>query len=77
MNVNTAAGEQVLDALLLLGYWGETADDGASTATYGMQTVRGKAEHGAIEWSGRSAIFQVTEQAYIAKVRKHIGVFQQ
>lgn len=56
MNVNTAAGEQVLDALLLLGYRVKISDDGAITATYGMQTVRGKAEHGAIEWSDRSAI---------------------
>lgn len=76
MNLNTATGEQALDALLLLGYSVDIADDGTITATDGKQTVHGKAEHGAIEWNDRSAIFRVTEQAYIAKLRKHIGAFQ-
>ncbi|MGZ3716443.1 MAG: hypothetical protein ACXVA4_13560 [Ktedonobacterales bacterium] len=68
----TNAGEQVLDALLVLGYSVEIADDGKITATDGKQTIHGKAEHGAIEWSDRSATYRVLEQAYIAKLRNRI-----
>ncbi|MGZ3602696.1 MAG: hypothetical protein ACXWQR_13040 [Ktedonobacterales bacterium] len=68
----TNAGEQVLDALLVLGYSVEIADDGKITATDGKQTIHGKAEHGAIEWSDRSATYRVLELAYIAKLRNRI-----
>ncbi|MGZ3583115.1 MAG: hypothetical protein ACXWP6_10375 [Ktedonobacterales bacterium] len=68
----TNAGEQVLDALLVLGYPVEIADDGKITATDGKQTIHGKAEHGAIEWSDRSATYRVLELAYIAKLRNRI-----
>ena len=68
----TNTGEQVLDALLVLGYSVEIADDGKITATDGRQTIHGKAEHGAIEWSDRSATYGVLEQAYIAKLRNRI-----
>lgn len=72
----TTTGEQVLDALLVLGYSVEIADDGKITATDGKQTLHGKAEHGAIEWSDRSLTYRVLEQAYIAKLRKRISESQ-
>ena len=72
----TNTGEHVLDALLVLGYSIEIADDGTITATDGKQTIHGKAEHGTIEWSERSSIHRVLEQAYIAKLRKRISVSQ-
>lgn len=72
----TNTGEQVLDALLLLGYSIEIANDGAITATDGEQTICGKAQHGVIEWSDRSVTYHVLEQAYIAKLRKRIGESQ-
>ena len=72
----TNSGELVLDALLVLGYSIEIADDGKITATDGKQTLHGKAEHGAIEWSDRSATYRVLELAYIAKLRKRIGESQ-
>jgi hypothetical protein len=71
MTVTT--GEQVLDALLALDYDVEITDDGKITATKGAQTLHGKAEHGAIEWSDRSLTYQVVEQAYIARLRKRIS----
>lgn len=71
--MNTNTGEQVLDALLVLGYSIEIADDGKITATDGKQTLCGKAEHGAIEWSDRSSTYRVLERAYIAKLRKRIS----
>lgn len=71
--MNTNTGEQILDALLVLGYTVEIADDGKITAAGGKQTLYGKAEHGAIEWSDRSATYRVLEQAYIAKLRKRIS----
>lgn len=72
----TTTGEQVLDALLVLGYSVEIADDGKITATDGKHTLHGKAEHGAIEWSDRSLTYRVLEQAYIAKLRKRISESQ-
>lgn len=69
----TNTGEHVLDALLVLGYSVEIADDGKITATDGQQTLYGKAEHGAIEWSDRSSTYHVLERAYIAKLRKRIS----
>lgn len=72
----TTTGEQVLDALLVLGYSVKIADDGKITATDGKQTLHGKAEHGAIEWSDRSLTYSVLEQAYIAKLRKRISESQ-
>jgi len=68
-------GEQVLDALLALGYTVEIADDGAITATDGARTLQGKASQGAIEWSDRSATFRVLEQAYIARLRQRVRAF--
>jgi hypothetical protein len=68
-------GEQVLDALLTLGYAVEIADDGMITATNGTQTLRGKAEHGAIEWADRSQTYHVIQQAYIVKLRQRISGF--
>lgn len=66
-------GEEVLDALLLLGYAVEIADDGTITATSGAETLRGKATAGAIEWSDRSAIFHVRERAYISRLRSRVS----
>jgi hypothetical protein len=68
-------GEQVLDALLTLGYAVEIADDGTITATNGAQTLHGKAEHGAIEWADRSQTYHVIQQAYIVKLRQRIAAF--
>lgn len=68
----TTTGEQVLDALLVLGYSIEIADDGKITASNGKETIHGKVEHGMIEWSDRSSTYRVLEQAYIAKLRKRI-----
>lgn len=65
----TNTGEQVFDALLSLGFDVDIADDGTITAIKGAQTLRGKAQHGTIEWSDRSLTYQVIEQAYIAKLR--------
>jgi hypothetical protein len=69
----TDSGEHVLDALIVLGYAIEIADDGTITATNGKQTVTGKAEHGAIEWKDRSQTYHLLEQAYIAKLRKRVS----
>lgn len=66
-------GEQVLDALLALGYRVEITDDGKITATHGEQTLHGKAEHGSIEWADRSMTFHVLEQAYILKLRNRVA----
>jgi hypothetical protein len=68
----TPNGEHILDALLSLGYEVEITDEGTITATKGTQTVQGKAEHGAIEWTDRSLTHRVLEQAYIVKLRKRI-----
>jgi len=72
---NATASEQVLDALLTLGYAVEIADDGTITATNCAQTLRGKAEHGAIEWADRSQTYHVIQQAYIVKLRQRIAAF--
>lgn len=72
----TNSGEQVLDALLVLGYSIDIADDGKISATDGKQTIQGKVEHGAIEWIDRSSTYHVLEQAYIAKLRKRISESQ-
>lgn len=66
--------EQVLDALLFLGFDLEIADDGTFTAVKGAQTLRGKAQHGTIEWTDRSLTDHVIEQAYIAKLRQRVNV---
>jgi hypothetical protein len=68
----TNTGEQVLDALLVLGYAVDIADDGKITATDGKKTLHGKAEQGTIEWSDRSSTYKVLQQAYIATLRKRI-----
>lgn len=68
----TNTGEQVFDALLSLGFDVDIADDGTITAIKGAQTLRGKAQHGTIEWSDRSLTYQVIEQAYIAKLRQRV-----
>jgi len=71
MPANT--GENVLDALLILGFHIEIDDDGTITATHQSQVLLGKAEHGSITWADRSQTFKVLEQAYIAKLRKRIS----
>ncbi len=73
MSNNT--GEQILDALLTLGYAVDITDDGVITATDGQQTLRGKAEHGAIEWADRSQTYHVVQQAYIVRLRQRIAGF--
>jgi hypothetical protein len=65
-------GEEVLDALLLLGYSIEIADDGTITATNGADTLRGKAAMGTIEWSDRSAVHRTRERAYLARLRARV-----
>jgi hypothetical protein len=65
-------GERVLDDLILLGYAINISDDGAITATNGTQRLHGKAIHGAIEWSDRTMVYHVTEQAYITRLRARI-----
>lgn len=69
-------GEHVLDALVALSYQIEISDDGRITATNGEQTVTGKAEHGAIEWTDRSQIFRIIEQAYIVRLRRRVAQSQ-
>ena len=70
----TDNGERVLDDLIMLGYEIELADNGALTATKeAQQTLHGKAQHGGIEWTDRSLIYHVTEQAYIERVRRRIA----
>jgi hypothetical protein len=69
-------GERVLDDLMVLGYAIEMAEDGKITATKETQTLHGKAEHGAIEWYDRSMVYHITEQAYIARLRRRIAVGQ-
>ncbi len=65
-------GEEVLDALLLLGYSVEIADDGTITATNGAETLRGKAAMGTIEWADRSAVHRTRERAYLARLRARV-----
>src|SRR5262249_48301906 len=65
-------GEEVLDALLLLGYSVEIADDGTVTATKGADTLRGKAAMGTIEWADRSAVHRIRERAYLARLRARV-----
>jgi hypothetical protein len=62
----------VLDALLLLGYSVEIADDGTITATSGAETLHGKAAMGTIGWSDRSAVYRIREQAYLARLRARV-----
>lgn len=66
-------GERVLDDLIALGYVIDMTDDGKITATKDGQTLYGKAEHGAIEWADRSQVYAITEQAYIAQLRRRIA----
>jgi hypothetical protein len=72
----TNEGEQVLDALLLLGYRVDISDDGKITATKGTQTIRGNVETGTIVWSDRSLNYQVLRQAYIARLRLRVQASQ-
>ncbi len=65
-------GEEILDALLFLGYTVEITDDGAITATQGLQILHGKTALGAIEWADRSSVFRVKERAYIARLRARV-----
>ena len=65
-------GEQVFEALLALGYHVEISDDGKIAATKDSHTIRGKAEHGAIEWADSSEAYRVMERAYVAKLRKRV-----
>ena len=69
-------GEQVLDALLLLGYSVDISDEGKITATKGTETVRGSAETGTIVWSDRSLTYHVLRQAYIARLRLRVQASQ-
>ena len=69
----TDNGERVLDDLIALGYAIDMTDDGTITATKDGQTLHGKAEHGAIAWSDRSKVYSITEQAYIARLRRRIA----
>lgn len=72
----TNEGEQVLDALLLLGYSIEISDEGKVTAGKGMDVLQGNAESGTIVWSDRSLIYQVLRQAYIARLRLRVEAAQ-
>ena len=72
----TNEGEQVLDALLLLGYSIEISDEGIVTATKGSDVLHGNAESGTVVWSGRSLIYQVQRQVYIACLRLRVGAVQ-
>lgn len=65
-------GEQVLDALLLLGYSVDISDEGKITATNGNETIRGNVETGTIIWSDRSLNYQVLRQAYITRLRLRV-----
>ena len=69
-------GEEVLDAILLLGYAVEIADDGTITATNGADTLRGKASMGTIEWSDRSAVYRARERAYLTRLRTRVRAVQ-
>ncbi len=70
----TDNGERVLDDLIMLGYEIELADDGKITATKEAQrTLHGKAQHSGIEWSDRSLVYHITEQAYLEKLRRRIA----
>lgn len=72
----TNEGEQVLDALLLLGYSVDISDEGKITATKGTETVRGNVETGTIVWSDRSLNYQVLRQAYITRLRLRVQTSQ-
>lgn len=70
----TNEGEEVLEALLVLGYTVEIADDGVVIATNGKETLRGKAAIGTIDWSDRSTIRRMLERAYIVRLRARVQV---
>lgn len=72
----TNDGEDVLDALLVLGYTVAIADDGTIIATNGKETLRGKAAIGTIEWPDRSAVYRMRERAYIARLRARVQAGQ-
>jgi len=65
-------GEEMLDALVFLGYTVDIADDGSIRATNGTETIHGKAWSGSIEWADRSAIYHVRERAYITRLRARV-----
>lgn len=69
-------GEQVLDALLLLGYSVDITDEGKISATNGTETIRGNVETGTIVWSDRSLNYQVLRQAYITRLRQRVQASQ-
>ncbi len=72
----TNEGEQVLDALLLLGYTIDISDEGKITATNGTDTIRGNVETGTIIWADRSLTYQVLRQAYITRLRLRVQASQ-
>lgn len=72
----TNEGEQVFDALLLLGYTIEINDEGSVTATKGPDVLHGNAESGTVVWSDRSPTYQVLRQAYIARLRLRVQAAQ-
>jgi hypothetical protein len=72
MPANSAEGEAVLDALLLLGYSVEISDSGAITATLGDEVIQGQTTAASIEWRNPSAMYRVRERAYIAQLRARV-----
>lgn len=76
IDLATNEGEQVFDALLLLGYTIEINDAGSVTATKGTDVLHGNAESGTIVWSDRSLIYQVLRDAYIARLRLRVQAAQ-
>lgn len=68
----TNEGEEVLEALLVLGYTVEIADDGSVVSTNGQETLHGKAAIGTIEWSDRSTVRRMLERAYIVRLRARV-----
>ena len=69
-------GEQVFDALLLLGYTIEIDDEGSVTAAKGPDVLQGSVESGTVVWSDRSLMYQVLRQAYIARLRLRVDAAQ-
>ena len=76
MTMMSNKGEQVLEALLELGYTVDITDEGKIMATDGEHTLHGKAEHESIEWESGYPTYHVLEQAYILKLRSRIRQHQ-
>jgi hypothetical protein len=72
MPANSAEGEAVLDALLLLGYSIEIGESGMITATLGDEVIHGQTTANAVEWRNPSAMYRVRERAYILQLRERI-----